>query len=52
MSSFFSLYHFIVTKIHPVRLFNKPHIFIPTCTYEQLLKALDKVQSEDFQYAT
>ena len=40
-------YHVIVTKIHPVRLFNKPHIFIPTW-----LKALDKVQSEDFQYAT
>ena len=46
------MYHFIVTKIHPVMLFNKPHIFILTFTYEQWLKALDKVQSEDFQYAT
>ena len=51
-SFIFSLYHFIVTKIQLVRLFNEPHIFIPTCTYEQWLKVLDKVQSENFQFAT
>ena len=44
-----SIFH-CITLLLP-RLFNDAHIFIPTCAYQQWLQALDKVQSDDFQYA-